>query len=34
MSSFGSFAHGYAASDAPPWKVTFTLTSTLTSTLT
>ena len=22
MSSFGSFAHGYASSDAPPWKVT------------
>ena len=34
MSSFGSFAHGYASSDAPPWKVTFTLIPTLASTLT
>ena len=31
MSSFGSFAHGYATSGAPPWKASVTLTSTRTS---
>ena len=31
MSSFGSFAHGYASSGAPPWKASVTLTSTRTS---
>ena len=31
MSSFGSFAHGYAASGAPPWKAITTLTPTRTS---
>ena len=30
MSSFGSFAHGYASSGAPPWKASTTLTSTRT----